>query len=152
MIMDRLSEFADNVTLSTSTGRSNVGNAIDTTLAGIRDFGGGASAPPIFLVIAPTVALTSGGSATVEFQLVSDSTDPVADNGSATEHLSTVAQPIANFAVGTHYAFPLPAGRIHERYLGISMVVGSTALTGGAISAFLTLQPQAYRAYPEGLN
>lgn len=145
MWLDELAEFADALALSTAaTGIANVGDIIDL----------GAGAKPlydiadIYLVITVDTAVTSGGSATVQFLLVSDS-GAIATDGSATQHWASAAIPKASLVAGYVAAVvALPKQPVYERYLGIQQNVGTAALTAGKINAFLTLNPSNWVAMP----
>lgn len=150
MIMDKLAEFCDATALSTvGTGLAAIGNNIDLSTAA-RNIGQGQQ---LYLVITVDTAVTSGGSATVEFQVVSDAQDPPAADGTETVHLKTPAFPKATLVQGYKAVFPLPQlGNAFERYFGIEQNVGTAALTAGKINAFLTMDPTGWQAYPEGTN
>lgn len=150
MIMDKLSEFCDATALSTAaTGLAAIGNNIDLGVGG-RNIGQG---KPAYLVITVDTAPTSGGAATVEFQLVSDAQDPPAADATETVHLKTGAFPIADLTQGKKIVLPIPMeGVDFERYLGIQQNVGTAALTAGKINAFITYDPAGWKAYPEGQN
>ncbi len=80
MILDKLNMFADAQALPTAgTGTYNVGDQLD--LGDVRDIGRGR--PPLYLVIEVLQAVTSGGSATVQFELVSDSQTPPRTDGTS---------------------------------------------------------------------
>lgn len=151
MILDERTEFADATALSTAgTGLAAIGDVIDTSVA--RNLGNGGV--PVYLVIQVTTAATSGGSATVAFQLVSDSVAPPAANGTETLHWESAAIPVASLIAGYTLIVPLPpeGSLAYERYLGVQQNVGTAALTAGAVNAFLTLDPSQWRAYPDGAN
>lgn len=149
MILDKYNEFADAVALSTSgTGRQLVGSQIDTGSVA-RDLGNG---EPLFLVIQVDTAFTSGGSATVSFELASDASASIATDASATVHFATAAIPVASLTAGAVVAtVALPMGS-YERYLGILANVGTAALTAGKINAFLTPDVSKWAAYPDATN
>lgn len=149
MIIDSSLEFCDAAMLSTSgTGTTAIGAAID--LGDPRDIGHGA---PIYLVIAVDKAVTSTGAATVQLHLVSDAQDPVASDGSASVHWSS--DPISKDLLVAGFPIAVLAlpgeGVAYERYLGLLTTVGTEALSGGAINAFLTSDPHGWRAYPDAL-
>ena len=150
MIFDERNEFADATALSTAgTGRALVGDVIDLGVArGIAD------GQPLYLVIQITTAPTSGGAATVSFELASDAAAAIATDGSATEHITTSSFAIATLVAGYELIIPLPVSgnNAFERYLGILQNVGTAALTAGAINAFLTLDPKRHNTYPDAVN
>lgn len=135
MILDERNEFADATALSTSgTGRALVGDVIDLG-ATSSDIGNG---EPLYLVIQVDTAVTSGGSATVSFELASDASASIATDGTASVHFATAAIAKASLTAGTVVAaVALPQGT-YERYLGILANVGTAALTAGKVNAFLT--------------
>lgn len=146
MIMDELLEFADATALGTSgTGRQLVGDVIDL---GATPGLVGANAP-MYLVGQVTTAITSGGSATVSFELVTDAQAAIAVDASATVHAATAAFPKATLVAGYQFAIALPfLGSTYERYLGVIANVGTAALTAGAVNLFITNEVPAWTAYP----
>lgn len=148
MILDERGEFADALTLATATGKDLVGDVIDLGVA--RDMGIG---EPMYLVIQVAVAVTSGGAATVQFSLVSDSIAAIAVDGSATEHVLTAAIPKATLIVGHQLVIPIPPENpAYEQFLGLISDVGTAALTAGAINAFLTHDPAVWKSYADANN
>lgn len=146
MLLDERSEFADATALSTSgTGIANFGDVIDLGPTA-SDFGHG---EPVYLVIQVTTAVTSAGSATVSFLLVSDASGTIATDGSATQHIASAAIPKATLVAGYELVIPLPDGD-YERYLAVQQNVATAALTAGAVNAFLTTSPRKIKAYPDG--
>ena len=108
----------------------------------------------MYLVIQVTTAVTSGGSATVAFQLVSDAQSPLAADGSETLHFATAAIPKATLVAGYELVIPVPleGSNTYERYLGLQQSVGTAALTAGAINAFLTFDPKGWKSLPDATN
>ena len=150
MILDKLNEFCDAVSLNTgAAGTYLLGDQIDLTVA--RDLGNGC-AP--YLVITVDTPPTSGGAATAQFTLASDNTASIATNGTATEHFKTKAFSIAEMTVGKILAaVKLPMeGVEYERYLGILQTTGTAAFTGGKINAFLTMDVAKWKAYADASN
>jgi hypothetical protein len=151
MIMDERLEFADATALSTvGTGLAAVGDVIDLG-ATPQDLGNG---QPLYLVIQVDTAVTSAGSATVSFQLVSDGAATLAANGTETLHYASAAIPKASLVAGYEIvvAVPLEGSVAYERYLGVQQNVGTAALTAGKINAFLTFDPKGWKAYPDAAN
>lgn len=149
MIIDKRNEFADAVALSTAaTGRQLVGDVID--LGGADEIGYGATP---YLVISVDTAITSGGSATVQFELVSDAQAAIAVDGSATVHAASAAIPKASLIAGYNaLVVKLPIFPAAERYIGVIANVGTAALTAGKVNAFLVADPSAWKAYADATN
>tara|TARA_Y100000389_G_scaffold30996_1_gene26210 strand:+ start:9516 stop:9971 length:456 start_codon:yes stop_codon:yes gene_type:complete len=149
-IIDERLEFCDATALSTSgTGLALVGDVVDITSAS-SDLGMGEA---LYLVIQVTTAVTSGGSATVNFKLASDAAAGIAVDGSATVHNVTADIPKATLTAGHRIVMPLSSGTTkYERFIGIIQDVGSAALTAGAIDAFISKDPIGWTAYPDATN
>ena len=148
MILDERNEFADATALDTAgTGRALVGDVID--LGAADQLGSGEQ---LYLVIQVDTAVTSGGSATVSFELASDAQAAIATDGTATVHFATAAIAKATLVAGyTVAVVKLPIVPAAERYLGILQNVGTAALTAGKINAFLTTDVAKWKAYPDGI-
>lgn len=147
MICDKLATFADDTALNTGlAGSYIIGDQIDLQVA--RGIGTLIGHAQLWLVIKVQTTATSGGSATLAVNLVTD------DNGalsSPTVIASTPVFAVANLTAGTVLAvFALPISSAYERYIGIQQVTGTAAFTAGNIDAFLTTSPPAYRAYAQG--
>lgn len=142
MILDERNEFADATALSTAaTGLALVGDVIDLGTDGINEVDG------IDLAISIDTAVTSAGSATVEFQLVSDAQAAIAVDGSASVHYKSAAVPKATLVAGYNVVnVKLPKGQ-YERYLGILQNVGTAALTAGKVNAGLTPLDPSWKAF-----
>jgi hypothetical protein len=147
MILDERNEFADATALSTSgTGLQLVGDVIDTGGDGINDV------ESLYLMVTVDTAVTSGGAATVEFQLVSDAQAAIAVDGSATVHYKSAAIPKASLTAGaTAVEVAIPKGQ-YERYVGIVANVGTAALTAGKVNAFLTPNVNTWKAFADAVN
>jgi hypothetical protein len=152
MELDRLNTFADNVALSTAaTGRQVIGDQIDMRLVA-QNIGAGR---PAYIYGVVTQAFTSGGAATVDFEVVSDATAALATDGSSTRHLSTGAIPVAQLTAGrVILSVALPQGApLYERFLGIVANVATAALTAGRVDFYLTYDPpDAWQSYPDAVN
>ena len=154
MIMDELLEFADATALDTSgTDTDLIGDVIDLGSAPTNpvELGNG---QPVYLVIQVDTAVTSGGSATVEFKLVSDAAAAIATDGSASVHYASGAIGKASLVAGYELVVPVPIGADvpYERYLGIQATTGTAALTAGKINAFLSLDPKGWKSSPDAGN
>lgn len=138
-ILDKHNEFADAAAVTTTAVLTNVIDLGDDVT--LRNIGGPGAA---YLVIQVDTSATAAGAATVTFSLESDSTADLAT--SATVHYSTAAIGKATLVAGYQAAVvQLPYGD-YERYLGVRATVATGPLTAGAFSAFLTRDPQFWRA------
>ena len=148
MFVDKLTEFCDGVALNTgAAGTYNVGDVID--IEDLRDLGQG----NVYLVITIQTTATSGGSATGQFRLVSDSV-AVPDTSTATVHATSQVLAVADMTAGTNVmTIVLPMeDPAYERYLGIQQITGVAAFTAGNIDAFLTTDVAKWKAYADGQN
>lgn len=155
MIIDSKLEMCDAVSVAKTAGATpqNIGNIID--LGAARDIGMG---EPLYLVITCDTSIITGGSAgTIQFQLVSDSTDTIATDGSQTIHMVTRKFVTDDAALNdldagdTVFVGALPVGgneSAYERYLALQTTVLTTDTTAGKINAFLTPDPTGWKAYP----
>ena len=120
----------------------------------MRDIGNG---EPLYLVInVDTEIITGGNAGTMQFVLVSDSTDTIATDGSQSIHYmsevfvtdGTDAND-ARFKVGQYpVVIALPTqGVPYERYLALQVYALTTTTTAGKINAFLTPTPARWAAY-----
>eukprot|EP00919_Chromeraceae_sp_WS-2016_P011772 GHVR01027481.1.p2 GENE.GHVR01027481.1~~GHVR01027481.1.p2 ORF type:complete len:154 (+),score=24.50 GHVR01027481.1:76-537(+) len=153
MILDERTEFADATSVGTPNNTTvNVGDLIDLTTA--RDVGNG---QPLYMIVQVTTAITSGGSAIVNFQLVSDATTTVAVDDTQTIHFRSDDFAVAGLVAGVTLVFALPTGTEgiadYERYLGFQVrETAGQALTAGNVNAFLTLDPSGWKSYPDATN
>jgi hypothetical protein len=149
MILDERNEFADDF--------SAVGTAAATIVAGdvidlgatptLRNLGDGEEI--YFILRVSSAILASGGAANVTFRLVSDSVATL--DSSPTTHLTPGAIAKATLVTGyTVFKAILPHGE-YERYLGVTLTPDTNDTTAGTVSAFLTKDPQSYRAYPDAV-
>jgi hypothetical protein len=152
-ILDKRTEFADAVALNTgAAGTYNIGDQIDLGLAGR-----GISEPgdQLYLVLQVATGITAGSAGTVQFQLATDDSSTLATNATQSIHLQTRAF-VTGTGTGTTtlrpgtvlgvFALPIE-GVVYERYLGVQQVTGTAAITAGAVDAFLTPTPPAWKAY-----
>lgn len=140
MILDKLNVLSDNVALTASAISDVIDLGDDVTLHQV----GGQDA--VFLVIQTGTAFTdTGNDATLTAELVSDSTANLAT--SPTIHVTTGVLPFAsvNGANRVLAVIGLPFGD-YERFLGMRYTVANGPFTAGTIRAFLTRDPQFYRA------
>lgn len=142
MILDERTEFCDATALNTgAAGSYLIGDVLDTSIA--RDLGGDKA---LYLVVTVDTTATSGGSATLQVNLV---TDDNASLSSPTTVVSSAAIAVASLTAGTRVmAVQLPMeGTAYERYLGIQQVTGTAAFTAGKVNAFLTTDVARWKAY-----
>lgn len=145
MILDERLEFADNAAIPTAAARALLGDVIDLGSVG-RDIGVGDA---MFFVVQVTEAVTSGGAATVTFDLVTDAQAAIAVDGTATIHYSSGAIDKTALTLGAQPVMvgTPRAGRTYERYLGV-LTTPSAILTAGKVNAFLTHDVARFQAYP----
>ena len=142
MILDERTEFCDATALNTgAAGSYLIGDVVDLGIG--RDLGGDQAE---YLVITVDTTATSGGSATGQFNLV---TDDNAGLSSPTVLVSSRAFPVASMTAGSVlFAMPLPLeGVAYERYIGIQQVTGTAAFTAGKVNAFITPDVARWKAY-----
>lgn len=150
MLLDS-QEIFSNAQAVTSTAISE--NVIDLNPMGgpnvLQDVGNGTDL--YLVVVTETAATDTGSDATLTVSLESDSTENLAT--SATVHFTTGALPFAAFSpAGTVIAMVRLPNGAYERYLGVRYTVASGPLTAGRFDAFLTKDPQSYRAYARNFN
>ncbi len=147
MLIDKQNQFsADIGDTPTGTGSTASTNIVDLGVA--RDIGG-AVTDQLMLLCEVATAFTSGGSATLQAQF---QTAP--DNGSgAPGSWSTLVQSdaIAVASLVPGYKFlpgELPGGT--QRFVRLNYVVGTAAMTAGALKAGLVLSLDVQPVYPRG--
>lgn len=155
-IMDKLTEFADAVSVAGAAGTALIGDVVD--IQDLRDIG----QSHIYCNIMCAADIITGGAAgTIAFQLASDAQAAIATNGSASVHFATGTFVTDDAALNelnagdliASFMLPLEAAVAYERYLGILAVIATTTVTAGSINAFLSLQPLgAARHYPDAIN
>lgn len=149
MILDEKLEFCDQTAASGSAGTALLGDQINLDDAG-REL-----LDTLYLVIQVTTAFgQASGSPTVNFQLASDASASIATNGSASIHWQSGALATSVLTAGKTFIVPLPSneGVAYEQYLGILAVTASATTNAGAINAFLTNDPQRWKAYADAQN
>lgn len=151
MIMDSTLEFCDNVDVSAANNDvSLVGDVIQLPTT-TKDLGEGGR--PLYLVIAVQTAFASAGAATVRFELASDAQAAIATNNTASTHFLSGFFSMADLTAGAKFAVPLPSGIPEsEEYLGLLVRTGTAATTAGSINAFLTMDPQTWKPFPDAVN
>lgn len=156
-IFDYLVEFGASTNVDTAIGSAQFGDSIDLTgggaIAQTESRIGADASHQMYVVITVTTAFTSAGSATVQFSLVTDAQDPVVP-ATATVHVLSAEIPIADLQIGDRLALTVPI-KLGERYLGLVTTVGTAALTAGAVTAGLTIDPvmdPLGYSYPDAVN
>ena len=152
MILDERVEFANDTTLPTATGTNNIGDVVDLS-AGVpvqtaTRIGADAS-KQIFVHFTVKTAVTSGGAATVAFQVVT--ADDAALTTNVVIHNQTDAIPVASLVAGYREIVALPQ-KVGGRYLGIRENVATAALTAGAIDSGIMYDETGTYAYPDAQN
>lgn len=150
MILDERTEFADATSMINNAGATYVlGDVIDISNAaavtdGINDV------DELYLVIGiDTDVAASGGAATVQFKLVSDST--AALTSAPTTHWSSDAIAKGTLVAGYQVVeLELPKGT-YQRYLGVTYTIATNNLTAGKANAFLTPAPTTQRSFPDAI-
>ena len=150
MWIDENLEFADAVAAGGLNGTAAlVGDVVDLGSV-TRDIGQGT---PMYLVLQVAVAFTSGGAASVEFELASDAVEAIATDANQTTHWRSDTVLVTALVAGYTFVIPLPMGSPdYERYLGvIARETASQLLTAGSINAFLTNDPSGWASYADAL-
>jgi hypothetical protein len=139
-ILDKHNEFSDAQAVTSTAISTNVIDLGDDVTT--RNIGGSGL---YLVVITNTTCTDSSSDATLAVTLESDSDSGLST--SVTTHYSTGAIAFAGFATaGTVLALvEVPYGD-YERYVGVRYTVASGPLTAGKFDAFLTRDPQFYRA------
>lgn len=125
-------------------------NVIDTTYAGTVPYADYGIGVPLYLVVVvETVATDSGSDATLTVTFESDVVETM--DSAAVVHFSTGALAFAAFAPDktTLICTPLPMAA-YKRYLALRYTVASGPLTAGKFDAFITTDPQRWKAYASG--
>jgi len=127
-----------------NTGTRIVGDVIN--LEDVRDIGSGQS---LYLVLSVETAIAAGTDGTIQFALT---TGTDASLSSPVNLLtSAVYDAEAGVEAGTYIfnvALPME-GPAYKQYLGVREIVAEANTSAGAINAYLTLDPVAYRSYPK---
>lgn len=136
MLIDSTLEMGDATTFTIAQATAKQGTAIHLRPLvadnATVDFSAG---EPLYVVIEVNAAVTSGGDATMDLQLVTAENDALTTNPVAI--WSTGVQAKTFFTAGLKYIFTMPKAN-YKGYLGIRTIVGSANLNGGSYTAFLT--------------
>ena len=147
MLIDKQNQFsADAGDSPTATGSTASTNIIDLGVA--RDIGS-AVTDQLMLLCEVVTAFTSGGSATLQVQF---QTAP--DNGSGSPGAWSILSQSDSIAVASlvqGYKFlPNRLAGPTQRYLRLNYVVGTAAMTAGALTAALVPALDVQPVYPRG--
>lgn len=130
-----------------------LGNVVDTQIGSLNTLLNIGDGQPTYLEIQVPLTSLVGTGATVQFQLVSDSTADL--NTSRTVHLDTGAVAIASLvaaaagSVTPSYSFVqrMAMQSTYERYLGLWVTVAVANVTAGKVNAFLTKDVRRFLAH-----
>lgn len=141
MFLDIEAEFSNSQAITATAISTNV---YDTQVDRLVNLGG---LQPAYLVVQwDTTATDSGSDATVTIELVG------ADNAALTTNPTVMASlgavPFASLIGGTTLGIIAMPFYKTRRYFGVRYTVASGPLTAGAVSAFITLQPQFWDTLP----
>ena len=141
---DATTTFADKKSVALAAGTHLVGDVMDMKVA--RNL---ATVKPVYLQIFAAENIVTGGVAgKISFSLASDAQAAIATDGTASIHFKTpdygtgnaTATKLKKGAVIAQIALPFETeNQSYQRYLGILATVQTQAVTGGAITAFLSL-------------
>lgn len=169
MIIDVLTQLANAASVGAPNNSTvNIGDNIDL-LGGLaagsfatgenRDIGNGQI---VYAIIIVTTALSDAGVTSVSFQISSDSVTPNATDGTQTVHVRTGEYDAGQFTLGKTFCIPLPAGDVatqvgapgtYERYLQLQIKNSlAVAVSGGAVTCFLSLDPKGNITYADAVN
>lgn len=147
-LMDLQNLMSDSQTIAAAAGTVVCDHSIDLGAAGTvppgfqargtprHDIGASAKPPKLFIQIDQTV--TSGGSATIRFDLIQSDN---ADLSSPDILASTQAIAYATLVAGYQPRLELPAG-ISKRYIGTQYVIATATTTAGTVTAGLVADKQ----------
>lgn len=140
-------------------------NTIDTSPLGLPTPSGGSSATgynngsftnagrdlgigtEFWLQVLITATFTSGGAATINFQLVTDSTAAIS---SITILLASGILALASLTAKSYFRAQLPASGNYKQFLGLDVLIGTTTMTGGTVEGLLLPNIQQSDLYLSG--
>lgn len=153
MIIDTRAQFASAVAVNAVAGTALIGSQYDLGVAANMD------SNELSLVIIVSTAIITGGSAgTISFSLASDTTAAISTSA-ANVHFTSM--PFVTGASGLPAGTVLAAVRVphgsgvlpaYKRFLGILCTIGTTTVTAGAITAFLTLDGARWTPVAQAVN
>ena len=142
MILDQLSTFAQETALAGATGTAKIGRAID--LGDPRNIGTGVSTT-IEMRMGKVGLASAGTTATIQLQLVTADTEDLATNPVILQQ--TPVLPKSSLGAGALiHVGAIPIGAVSKQWLGLRVVRGGEAVTGGTLNAHVTVTPRAW--YP----
>lgn len=109
-----------------------------------RDLGIGTE---FWLQVLITVTFTSGGAATMNFELVTDSTATIA---TANILLASGVLALGTLTAASYFRAQLPASGSYKEFLGLDALIGTTTMTAGTIEAQLLPNIQQSDLYLSG--
>jgi len=143
MLLDKQMLMQDNEALSLAGAGTYLGlKSVDTGVAGTDAFGNtvihdAGRGKDLIAFIEVLTAITSGGAATVQFQLVQ------ADDAALTTNVNILCQtdvmPKATLFSGYRARSGKEPAGVTRRFLGIQYVVGTAALTAGNVTSALAM-------------
>ena len=159
MIRDNRTTFGVDQDVAQASGTFNFSNQIDLGAAGL-DVGQG---QPLYVVVVVTGGddgvITGGSSGDIQFQVVSDDSASIATSGQSVHLISPLYVTDGNDAneldqgdIAWCVALPTEGHRPYERFLGLQFIVGTTTITEGTVTAFLSLDPVGWKSYPDATN
>jgi hypothetical protein len=145
MYIDKFLEIADNVSIAATAGSAVIGVGVPHDYAGFEPNSG----RNLFVVITLSAAIVSAGDATVQFRVVSDAATPV-HVSTSTQHAETGVIAYTALNTAKRIIIPLPEGpNAYEGYIGLVCVTAGATTTAGSINAFITMDAERWRAFPE---
>ncbi|MCU0701850.1 MAG: hypothetical protein MUC96_35550 [Myxococcaceae bacterium] len=139
MILDNQLLFSENQSIAAAAGNVVSTNSFDNRAAQVAPGGFGTIRRDLFrggmlrILIQLINAVTSGGAATVTFQLVQ------ADNEALTTNVevlaSTRAFTLAELTAGRRIGLELPSSGLTRRWFGLRYVIATATTTGGTVTA-----------------
>lgn len=127
MILDKLNLFCDAQEETTVATHAST-NDVDLVVAGDAE-------KELYFVVKVNTAFTSGGAATLQVKLITDSDVAF---GSAVDVFDSGAIALATLVQGYNIVTMRLPKNIIERYMRVQLIIGTAVMTAGAIDAYLT--------------
>lgn len=148
MILDKEWQLADGTWAPTATGDNVSPNVVDLApFGGLpnantgRDIGQGEE---LYLIITVKQTVTSGGAATVDFRIRTDSASSL--TSAPVDVVSTGAIAKATLIAGYQIRMRFPPAT-YKRYIGVNANIGTAVLTAGMFEIDVTKNPQMNTKY-----